>query len=298
MSINLPSADAPSGVALPCLFSNNSTEPDSGCGLSERLEYAQGMASESSSLHVVGGLKLSQQQKKSASALAWNVKHFVGQFGLEHVGFLTLTFPDDVKSPKEAQRRFNSLRTHVLAERYRAHIRVLERHKSGRIHYHLLIAVASDIRSGADFDAFAVGDYRSASRALRDEWAFWRATAPVYGFGRTELLPIKSTAEGIGRYVGKYIGKHLGQRRPGDKGVRLVEYSRGARMASTRFGWNTPGAAAWRRKVRLFASVMAEGMHSPEPVPFRSFTAVFGPRWAYHFRDFILSLPDLLEVQS
>jgi hypothetical protein len=164
-----------------------------------------------------------------------------------------------------------------------------------------LIALDADIRTGVDFEAFRKkprGDYRSASRALRDEWSFWRATAPAYGFGRTELLPIKSTAEGIGRYVGKYIGKHLGQRRPEDKGVRLVEYSRGARMASTRFGWSTPGAAAWRRKVRLFASEMAEAMHNPEPIPFRSFTAVFGPRWAFHFRDFILSLPDPSEVQS
>lgn len=292
MSIAPSYVDVPSSITLPCLSSNNSTEPDSGCGLSERLEHAQSMASESNSLHVVGGLKLSQQQKKSASALAWNVKYFVDQFGLEHVGFLTLTFPDNVQSPKEAQRRFNSLRTHVLADRYQAHIRILERHKSGRIHYHLLIAVQADIRSGADFDAFAAGNYQSASKALRDEWSFWRSTAPAYSFGRTELLPIKSTAEGIGRYVGKYIGKHISQRQPGDKGIRLVEYSRGARMASTRFGWNTLGAAAWRRKVRLFASIM-----TPVEVPFRSFTAVFGSRWAFHFRDFILSLPDPLEVQ-
>jgi hypothetical protein len=281
------------GGSLPCLYSNNSNGAASDA-LLERTAHAQQMCSESNSLHYVVGLALGQQQKKTASALAWNVKAFVDRYGLEHVGFLTLTFADDVQSPREAQRRFNSLRSGVLADRYQAHIRVFERHKSGRIHYHLLIVLPVDIRSGADFDAFTRGDYRSASAALRDEWRFWRETAPGYGFGRTELLPVKSTAEGIGRYVGKYIGKSLGQRRPQDKGVRLVEYSRGSRMASTRFAWATPGAAAWRRKVRLFASIM-----TPVHVPFRSFTAVFGLHWAYHFRDFILSLPDpLSEVLS
>lgn len=256
----------------------------------EQEEYIQDVLKEQGSL--VGGVVLSQQQKKSASALAWNVKYFTEKFGLERIGFLTLTFADDVHSPKEAQRRWNNLRTGVLGDRYSGYIRVLERQWSGRIHYHLLIVLPFDVRSGVDFDAFSMGDYRSASPALREEWRFWRDTASKYGFGRTELLPIRSTAEGIGRYVGKYIGKHISQRQPEDKGVRLVEYSRGARMASTRFGWVTPGAVAWRRKVRLFASIMGEQMHAP-PVPFRSFTAVFGPRWAYHFRDFILALPEV-----
>jgi hypothetical protein len=291
MSIIPPSAAS----SLPCLFSNNSNEIGSD-GLLDRLEQVQQRVQETNSLHRVAGVVLSHHQKKSASALAWNVKHFADRYGLEHVGFLTLTFADDLRDPREAQRRFNSLRAGVLADRYRAHIRVFERQRSGRVHYHLLVALPFDIRSGADFDAFTGGDYRSASPALREEWRFWRETASAYGFGRTELLPVKSTAEGIGRYVGKYIGKHLVQREQRDKGIRLVEYSRGARMASTRFGWATPGAATWRRKVRLFASIMGENMHSSVPVPFRSFTAVFGPRWAYHWRDFILSLPDPSEV--
>jgi hypothetical protein len=64
--------------------------------------------------------------------------------------------------------------------------------------------------------------YRSASDYLRREWKFWRVTAPKYGFGRTELLPIKRTAEGVASYVAKYIAKHIGQRLPADKGARLV----------------------------------------------------------------------------
>jgi len=65
-----------------------------------------------------------------------------------------------------------------------------------------------DIRSGADFQAFKRRDYRSANSALRVEWAFWRQTCPKYRFGRHKLMPFKSTAEGIARYVGKYISKY------------------------------------------------------------------------------------------
>ena len=61
--------------------------------------------------------------------------------------------------------------------------------------------------SFADFDAFANRDYKTANNHLRREWAYWRKTAKPYGFGRTELMPIKGSAEALGQYVGKYIGK-------------------------------------------------------------------------------------------
>lgn len=66
-----------------------------------------------------------------------NVHAFVEKHGLNHVGFLTLTFADNVQCPKEAQRRFNFLRTSFLSHRYKNYICVYERTKTGRIHYHL-----------------------------------------------------------------------------------------------------------------------------------------------------------------
>ncbi len=87
---------------------------------------------------------------------------------------------------REAARRFNSLNTHVIRARYRRAIGVWERQASGRLHLHLVVVLDADIRSGFDFAAIAERDYRSANRSLRAEWAFWRVTAPKYGFGRTE----------------------------------------------------------------------------------------------------------------
>lgn len=265
---NPPPADrAVSSEPLPCLSSNN----------------CNGEGADRSPC-------LSQQHKKSACALAWNVQHMAEQYGLARLGFLTLTFADHVLSPKEAQRRFHSLRTGVLSKRYEAFLRVLERHKSGRIHYHLLVVLPVDIRTGADFEALANRDYRTASPALRSEWAYWRKAAKAYGFGRTELMPVRSTEEGIGRYVGKYISKHHAARKIEDKGVRLVEYSTGARMARTRFGWCSDNAAEWRAKVRVFAQIMGE-RYGVTISAIEDLTAALGPRWAYHWREFIASLP-------
>lgn len=255
----------PEGHLLPCLYSNNCTE--------------------------IASSRLSSQHRKAASALAWNVQAMAEKWGLERLGFLTLTFADHVLDAREAQRRFHSLSTHVLRIRYPAFIRVLERQKSGRIHYHLLVALDTDIRTGFDFEAIRRHNYRSASAALRSEWSFWRHTAKDYGFGRTELLPVRSTAEGIARYVGKYISKHLGVRLETDKGLRLVDYSRGARIASTRFQFVTEGSAAWRRKLRCFAKLMFQAHRCPSPT-MKGLRLGLGPRWAYHWREFILSLPD------
>lgn len=233
---------------------------------------------------------LSTHHKKAAAALSWNVTHLVQKYGVERIGFLTLTFSDHVLDPKEAQRRFKSLRTGVLSRRYLDHVRVLERQKSGRIHYHLLVVLPDDIRSGADFDSFASRDYKSANNHLRREWAFWRKTAPSYGFGRTELMPVRSNADAMGAYVGKYVSKHIGQREERDKGVRLVEYTRGARMASTRFTYTNSGATLWRQKIQTFVH-LTRVCRPGEPVTgLASLRRIYGPRWSYHWRDFIMQL--------
>jgi hypothetical protein len=233
----------------------------------------------------------STQHRKSAAALSWNVKALADRYRIQRLGFLTLTFADHVLEPKEASRRLNSLKTHVLRKRYQGDIRVFERQKSGRIHYHLLVVLGSDIRTGANFHEFTQGDYRSASQALRAEWAFWRKTAKLYGFGRTELLPVKSTGEAIAAYVGKYISKHIESRESRDKGVRLVSYSGPARYATTRFQWASPGMQQWRKKTALAARILAHGKGISHPTE-NTLRRLYGPRWAFKLREFILSLPD------
>lgn len=275
-SLALSSGTNSEAAALPCLNSNISTETPS--------DPLPGAAFSPLAT-------LSTQHRKTAFILKESVQKLCNTYGIERVGFLTLTFRDHITRPKEAQRRLNSLITHVIKCRYRDYIGVMERMKSGRIHYHLLVVLDSDIRTGFDFDALDNDDYRSASAALRSEWAFLRKTAPAYGFGRTELLPIRSSTEAIAKYVGKYIAKHLEARKLEDKGARLVRYSRGARAGTTRFQFQSVGSAHWRRKVAIFAQIVQTLNPDVRVSELSDLTIVLGKRWAYHHRDFILALP-------
>ena len=84
-----------------------------------------------------------------------------------------------------------------------------------------------DIRTGVDFTQFALGRYSSAPPYLRAVWRELRIKCKAYGFGRHELLPIKSNADAMAQYIGKYISKHLGSRKDEDKGKRLIASSSG-----------------------------------------------------------------------
>ena len=267
-------------TALPCLNSNISTETTDQItpgGTKERGLPAL--------------CRLSTQHRKSAFVLKESVSQLAEKYGLECLGFLTLTFSQHITCPKQAQKRLNSLISHVIKPRYRDYVGVMERQKSGRIHYHLLIALEDDIRTGVDFSEFTQGKYISANATLRKEWAYWRKTAPLYRFGRTELLPIRSTTEAIAKYVGKYIAKHIETRKPEDKGARLVRYSKGARAGTTRFQFQSDGSREWRRKVAIFAQIV-QAQHPETPITELSDLAkILGKRWAYHHRDYILNLP-------
>jgi len=88
---------------------------------------------------------------------ALNVENFSEKFGLNYLGFLTLTFADNVTNIREASRRFDNLRKCVLSVRYKSYIRVIERTKKGRIHFHLLVALLEDIRTGFNFSSVDKG---------------------------------------------------------------------------------------------------------------------------------------------
>lgn len=274
----------PEGSALlPCLYSNNSIEINP--------KIAENPLQVLSSGKIQGNNKLSTQHKKTASNLVFAVQELARKYGINHIGFLTLTFAEFITDAKEAQKRLNSLSSNVLRDRYKANIRVFERCKSGRIHFHLLVVLPNNIRTGFDFDEIKRHNYKSANDYLRSEWTFWRKTAKKFGFGRTELLPVKSTADGIAKYVGKYISKSVEARLPEDKGVRLVSYSKEARIGSTRFSFVTDGSKNWRYKIFQFSQFVAK-KHGWKKCRYEDLKKLEGNTWAWKWRDLILALPD------
>lgn len=155
---------------------------------------------------------------------------------------------------------------------------VKERQRRGAWHYHLICVFSSDIRNGLNFEEIKERNYSSAGGYIRGLWKDLREKLPEYGFGRSELLPVKSNAEAMGRYVGKYISKHMGQKTEQDKGVRLVNYSRGWERNSIRFAWHSKNASEWRRKLKKFADYLGCS-------EIYQISEKLGPGWAYRYSE-------------
>lgn len=259
---------------LPCLYSNNSTE-----------NKTPSDENATDCLLALGSL-LTAHHKRQAQTLFLNTARIIeNAASIGHIGFLTLTFPDNVTDHREAYKRFRSFNTHFLAPHYDFvdWLCVKERQKRGSWHYHLVVSLSDDIREGVDFDQLEKGDYSSAGPKLRDLWQQLREALPKYGFGRSELLPIRSNAQAMGRYIGKYISKHIGGREDRDKGVRLVNYSRGWVKNSVRFSWHTKNAAEWRRKLSLFAQYMGCS-------ELYQLSELLGSGWAYRYVQDIMDI--------
>lgn len=277
--VNPPAGGAPtSGGALaaeslPCLYSNNVIEATP--GTCQEIETTLGLCN-----------LLSPYHKRQAHTLFSNVHRLVTKVAPSpgHVGFLTITTPD-VTDNKELRERWRSFTTNFLNSHpdFGEWVNTKEVQKRGAWHFHLVIVLSQDIREGVDFDQIEKGNYSSASPFLRRIWKELREVLPAYGFGRSELLPVKSNADGIARYVGKYISKHIGTRAPEHKGVRLISYSTGWDRNSIRFAWNTKNAHEWRRKLALFAQ-----RHGCQE--FYQLSAKLGSGWAYRYAQEIMDI--------
>ena len=227
--------------------------------------------------------------RKTAVALSLNVEYLCKLYGLEHLGFLTLTLPVNLKWQnkgdwKEMQRRWHSLRTNYIKKRFEEYVAVVEPQGSGRLHMHLLVSCTADLRAGINFEEIAKGNYRSANKELRALWKELRQVLPRYGFGRHELLPVKSSKEAIARYLGKYLAKSIedlfvSKSKPFH--TRRVRLSRGWRTATCQFAWAQKGRT-WRAQVALVAREC--GL-----TDLGEFSERFGKRWAYKLRDVIMS---------
>jgi len=264
---------------LPCLYSNNSIE---------QVESSPPDAHKLEQIKALAGI-LKPYYKKAAHILYANTDRLISQAkSVNHVGFLTLTFPDNVIEAKEAYKRFRSFNTNYLKPNpdYGEWISAKERQKRGSWHYHLLIQTAHDIRTGINFKELAQGNYSSANASLKALWKSNREALPKYGLGRSELLPIRTNQEAMARYLGKYISKHIGCRTAQDSGVRLVNYSRNWSKNSIRFSWNTDNAKEWRRKVALFAKLS----HCEDT---SALSQKWGKNWAYNCIDMIMGIDHL-----
>ncbi len=305
-----PPAAEGGAAALPCLKYNNSTgkdlfgPPESEFEDMLRKVFARQRLNPKKQINgrtvetladgtevILGGM--SRAELKTVFVLEQNIAKLFRDYPIERIGFMTITFPREVVTPKEASRRFNSFRTHFLTDYAKIYIKVTEPHRDKRPHYHLLVVLPSDIRTGFDWRSFeaAKAEYSkngksplfatltrkysaSATPFLRRFWSAFRRAAKSHHLGRTEILPIKSEAEAAVRYVGKYIEKASLFRTGEWKGVRLVSCAqRLDRAANCQFSW-VKGGRQWR----AFVAEVAKACGIKE---MGKFSDTFGKTWAY-----------------
>ncbi len=217
----------------------------------------------------VGMVGRRSYEAKKAESLRLNIEAMIARYGLDRVVLCTLTFANDPKSMRVAQRRFDSINSNLLGELFEAHVTAVHRGtKRGRIHYHLIAVCKADVRSGFDFEAWqrllahvhlwgrhnaeyrqhSAAVFKSANPALKEIWKTFRDRAEGYGFGMVETYPIRSNAEAVSRYVSSYVRVAAENRQYRDKRMRTLRYSLapGERVASASFSWLKGPGSTWR----------------------------------------------------
>jgi hypothetical protein len=250
--------------------------------------------------------------RKKMFALRERIEWMVREYGIEHVGLQTLTIRENVTDGKEFNKRFKSISTNVFPKLFLDWIRVYERQKRGAWHVHVVVATKANIRAGSNPDAlnkllkdrnerripkstYYAGLQRYASPNLRAIWKEFRRLCGIrefkqrrkskgkryYKFDACHLLPIISTPQALAVYVSKYISKGFENRKPEDKGMRLVGCSkRVSRICSEKFSWAEGVGSLWRTKLAVLAEML--NFQSTE-----EFATKFGSKWAYHLRSAI-----------
>jgi hypothetical protein len=250
---------------------------------------------------------LSPYRKKSRHRLIMAVEGMVKRHGINRVGLLTLSFgvPGSGRGSEETrelrerakdldfvQARWHSFASNVIAKRYEDWICVLEPHKDGVWHLHVVVVTKADIRTGTDIETlsnYKVPYWQRRGKHLRNEalaaeWRALRETCCKYRFGRAELLPVKKTGEALARYVAGYLSKSFGLIPSGRK-HRLVRYSRCLGQKITmQFSPHTLGNLIHRTRLKLAASMLQFQQYG-------DFADYFGSRWHYYLGEIIASIP-------
>ena len=210
------------------------------------------------------------------------MRGYVKQVGEDRIGVLTLTTADECRSLREFQRRWNS-----LDDKFRSSFVEKRsvgcgsgRMRTGNWHGHALVDLGFDFRPEFPFEEVARRNYRNVDGRVRDLWKQLREKAPRYGFGRTELLPIKSNSEWAIKYLTSYLGKALlSEKTIGEEKARLFGMWGCVRSAYSRFDW-VSGRIVRKKKAWLG---WAHGLEGED-----AFSQRYGNRWWFRLGEALM----------
>jgi hypothetical protein len=223
---------------------------------------------------------LSRNALKSQFLLTATIGNFCLKHGTDHVLFITLTFPEPLRSTREAHRRLNSF-LNKIRKRYGCYLWVMQPHHSGAIHFHLLVPV--DFITHDDLEPWSNRkDYTDDQRrqamipTMRAESDWWETNAPGFGFGRIEVAPVYSNGEAVSKYLSRQDWRIWDWPFEEKKNVRFWGCSNSARSGTMKFSWNSRGGQACRARLKEWAE--AQGYHSLEALE-----QGYGKQWGFHF---------------
>jgi hypothetical protein len=219
--------------------------------------------------------------RKPLFAAQQNMRGYVKQMGEDRIGVLTLTTADECRSLREFQRRWNSLMTNFIRRLWKSGVWVRERQmRTGNWHGHALVDVGFDIRSEFPFEEVSQRNYRNVDFRVRELWKQLREKTPRYGFGRTELLPIKSNSEWAIKYLTGYLGKALwSEKTVGEEKARLFGMWGCVRSAYSRFDW-VSGRIVRKKKAWL---AWVHGLEDED-----AFSRSYGDRWWFRLGESLM----------
>lgn len=231
------------------------------------------------------------------------IQMIVDKCGYNNTGFLTITFPENLQDWDIAQQRFNSFATNVLSA-YASHwALVVQQQQRGAIHYHLVVGLEKDIRTGTNIKVIKDRSLPkwlrygkdNVNANLREYWTDICARArgdkefagrenSGYGIGRIELMPLEKEPIAVARYLANYlkIDAYVPDAWKKKKKIRFSK-TISCRLSS-RFSANTFGHYLWRRKLEVVAAGF--GMRSTDEL-----ADYFGERWFWVLREAISTLP-------
>ncbi|HMJ90399.1 MAG TPA: hypothetical protein VK530_11310 [Candidatus Acidoferrum sp.] len=217
-----------------------------------------------------------------------NMRLYIEKFGVDRVGLLTITVPGECLSARDFQSRWHSFRTNVLVKLFKTGMWVRERQiRTGNLHAHAVVNLGRDVRTSFPFEEVQQGFYANVDAELRSIWKQLRERAKGYGFGRTELLPVKRTGAGCARYLTKYLGKaFVSEKCVGEERCRLFGVWGGVRFVHARFDW------ASSRIMRRRKQWLAE---TAQLVDTDGFRGLYGNQWWFVIGDALMKV--ILPIQ-
>ena len=252
------------------------------CGSSESSDAAAPAAAPSlPSLKADNCIRSSR--RKQLFVARENIRLYIEKFGENNVGVLTVTTPDECLSAVEFQKRWHSFRTNALPRLFRTGMWIRERQpRTGNWHLHAVVDLGCNIRSGFPFEEVKRQRYGNVDAALRATWKDLRETVAKYGFGRSELLPIKRTGSGCAAYLTKYLGKALlSEKKIGEENCRLFGVWGGVRFVHGQFDW-VSNRIMRQRKRWLAVTHELRGMEG--------FQNLYGRRWWFVIGEALLKV--------